>query len=351
MANRGRPRHPDILTPREWEVLELLRSGASNAQIAERLGVTERTAKFHVSEILSKLGVASREEAASLPIPEHRRWWNRKLLWIGGAAAAATATAVIFLVASSAITTSKESTQFLGTMEPLGPDQVGNYDDPHDFKAFAKELGRATEQGNVQWFMDNTTFEDYKCYPDDPHVPPPRPPDSCPDENPNDVVVPAIRIVAIDWEGDDVDAEEYGFGARMGVVADHKQYSDFIRRSLTEYKTDYADRYGGGKTQLHAYGRHGPEYASGGDGMTAIVGGINELSARGNEVDNARRVVLDFDAVYEGGRWTIGTVWYESDQRFVVVDLDAGSAQAKKEMGQTVVWQFWQRLQAVPNQQ
>ena len=57
MASRGRPRHPDILTPREWEVLELLRDGASNAQIAERLGITERTAKFHVSEILSKLGL------------------------------------------------------------------------------------------------------------------------------------------------------------------------------------------------------------------------------------------------------------------------------------------------------
>ena len=116
MPSRGRPRHPEILTPREWDVLELLRSGASTAEIAERLGITERTAKFHVSEILSKLGVASREEAASLPIPERRRWWHWKLLWIGGAAAAATATTVIVLVASSAITTSKESTQFLGTM-------------------------------------------------------------------------------------------------------------------------------------------------------------------------------------------------------------------------------------------
>src|SRR5213593_3798896 len=74
MANRGRPRHPDILTPREWEVLELLRSGASNAQIAERLSITERTVKFHVSEILSKLGVGSREEAARIALPELRRW-------------------------------------------------------------------------------------------------------------------------------------------------------------------------------------------------------------------------------------------------------------------------------------
>jgi len=101
MASRGRPRHPDILTPREWEVLELLRSGASNAQIAERLGITERTAQFHVSEILSKLGVASREEAAALPLPERRRWWAAWPLWarIAGAATVAAAAAGLAILA------------------------------------------------------------------------------------------------------------------------------------------------------------------------------------------------------------------------------------------------------------
>src|SRR2546426_9325133 len=94
MANRGRPRHPDILTPREWEVLELLRSGASNAQIAERLGITERTAKFHVSEILSKLGVATREEAATLALPERRRRWAAWPWWARIAGAATVAAAV-----------------------------------------------------------------------------------------------------------------------------------------------------------------------------------------------------------------------------------------------------------------
>ena len=43
MGRRGRPPHPDILTPREWEVLALLRSGASNEEIAEQLGVTLST--------------------------------------------------------------------------------------------------------------------------------------------------------------------------------------------------------------------------------------------------------------------------------------------------------------------
>lgn len=73
MKRRGRPAYPDVLTPREWEVLGLLREGLSNEQIAERLGITLRTAKFHVSEILSKLGVATREQAAAWTQEERPR--------------------------------------------------------------------------------------------------------------------------------------------------------------------------------------------------------------------------------------------------------------------------------------
>ena len=53
------------LTPREREVLELLAHGLSNRQIAERLGISEHTAKFHVAAISGKLGAASRTEAVS----------------------------------------------------------------------------------------------------------------------------------------------------------------------------------------------------------------------------------------------------------------------------------------------
>ncbi len=62
---RGRPPYPDLLTPREQEVLELLRQGLTNQQIADRLGIGVYGARYHVSEILSKLGVSSREEAAA----------------------------------------------------------------------------------------------------------------------------------------------------------------------------------------------------------------------------------------------------------------------------------------------
>jgi two-component system, NarL family, nitrate/nitrite response regulator NarL len=51
------------LTPREAEVLALLAEGLANKSIAQRLGVSERTAKFHVESILGKLGAENRSEA------------------------------------------------------------------------------------------------------------------------------------------------------------------------------------------------------------------------------------------------------------------------------------------------
>jgi DNA-binding CsgD family transcriptional regulator/tetratricopeptide (TPR) repeat protein len=54
------------LTPRETEVLELLAEGRTNRQIAETLFISESTAGVHVSNILGKLGVANRVEAAAI---------------------------------------------------------------------------------------------------------------------------------------------------------------------------------------------------------------------------------------------------------------------------------------------
>jgi NarL family two-component system response regulator LiaR len=59
------------LTEREQEVLGLLVEGLNNLQIAERLVVSRSTVKFHVSSILSKLGVSSRTEAVALALKNH----------------------------------------------------------------------------------------------------------------------------------------------------------------------------------------------------------------------------------------------------------------------------------------
>jgi DNA-binding NarL/FixJ family response regulator len=51
------------LTPREVQVLHLLAEGLRNKEIALRIGVSERTATFHVGNVLGKLGADSRTEA------------------------------------------------------------------------------------------------------------------------------------------------------------------------------------------------------------------------------------------------------------------------------------------------
>jgi DNA-binding NarL/FixJ family response regulator len=60
------PRERPALSSREWEILELLAEGTSTADIANRLFLSQVTVRRHISSILSKLGVASREEAVRL---------------------------------------------------------------------------------------------------------------------------------------------------------------------------------------------------------------------------------------------------------------------------------------------
>jgi DNA-binding CsgD family transcriptional regulator len=75
--SRGRPPYPGILTPREQEVVALLQEGLTNDEIAERLGISESGARYHVSEIISKLGVVSRYEAAAWqPAVSGRRFFG-----------------------------------------------------------------------------------------------------------------------------------------------------------------------------------------------------------------------------------------------------------------------------------
>jgi len=56
----GRPAHPDVLTRAEWRVVEAVRHGLTNRQIALRLEVTVDAVKYHVTNVLQKLGLSSR---------------------------------------------------------------------------------------------------------------------------------------------------------------------------------------------------------------------------------------------------------------------------------------------------
>jgi NarL family two-component system response regulator LiaR len=61
----------DALTDRQKEVLALVVQGLSNAEIAERLVISQATVRYHVSTILSKLGAANRAEAAAMAVKRH----------------------------------------------------------------------------------------------------------------------------------------------------------------------------------------------------------------------------------------------------------------------------------------
>jgi DNA-binding NarL/FixJ family response regulator len=66
VAGDDRPSKLDILTGREREVLDVLATGATNKAIAERLFISEKTVSVHVTNLLAKLGVTNRTEAAAV---------------------------------------------------------------------------------------------------------------------------------------------------------------------------------------------------------------------------------------------------------------------------------------------
>ncbi|WP_447585803.1 LuxR C-terminal-related transcriptional regulator [Pseudoxanthomonas mexicana] len=80
MSKRGRPQFDDVLTPAEWKVVEFVRHGLTNADIARRQGVSPDAVKYHVANVLQKLGMTSRHQirkwsgirkASPLSIPRH----------------------------------------------------------------------------------------------------------------------------------------------------------------------------------------------------------------------------------------------------------------------------------------
>lgn len=65
-TNRGRPPHGDVLTPTEWRILHAVQHGMSNVEIARRRGTSVDAVKFHVANVLAKMGASNRRELRKL---------------------------------------------------------------------------------------------------------------------------------------------------------------------------------------------------------------------------------------------------------------------------------------------
>lgn len=149
MTRRGRPPHPDVLTPREWEVLALLREGLTDQAIADRIDISLDGAKYHVREILSKLGVASRHEAAAwqpeAPAPA-RRWLALPVaLRIAGALVMVAAVGGLGLLAWGVVRTSDEA----GRQDALELPTPGS----------APQLGEDEALLRAAWFVNGDSRE------------------------------------------------------------------------------------------------------------------------------------------------------------------------------------------------
>lgn len=58
--SRGRPPHDDVLTPTEWRIVHAIQHGMTTRAIARRRGVSVDAVKYHVSNVLAKLGLSDR---------------------------------------------------------------------------------------------------------------------------------------------------------------------------------------------------------------------------------------------------------------------------------------------------
>ncbi len=67
-SRRGRPPHADLLTPTEWRIVHAIQHGMSNREIARRRGVSLDAVKYHVANVVAKLGLANRQAV--------RRWFR-----------------------------------------------------------------------------------------------------------------------------------------------------------------------------------------------------------------------------------------------------------------------------------
>lgn len=344
-------RRTDELSERERQVLDLVRLGLTNEEIARRLGISPAGAKYHVSQILSKLGVSSREEAVALALEERRPWWTRVLAWglaakVAGAAVVVAALGgigvLVYGLAATGGTGEDDGSSPATTAAPVATAApsvaIGSYGDPYSAGSFLAELDVTVRNADVDWFLANTAFPDLPC---DQQGAFPSAAPACAGLPPGSVV-PGVTVGVLQSEG---------------FATDREGYAALIRDYMTNFDSAASDEYGDGRPRLYAWGIRSAEFGKDSSLpayvtaiVTRIVGAETGEGAPSPTFPPAGRSVILFDAGYDGNGWRIQHLSIGGgrlDPLAVAQMLDPAGRGAPDGARLWEFWSPWERSRAV----
>ena|SRR2546428_4797755 len=195
---------------------------------------------------------------------------------------------------------------------------VGSFDDRYDFRSFAERLSNATETADVQFFMDNVSFQPTNCI----AMGIPAPPESCKDQ-PVGATVPGIVLGR--WQSE-------------GQILDTSGYEKFVRDFLANPSNESPDKFGDAKAGLYAFAVFKSQLP-----MSTPLGAAQVVQAISTRIvagPPPGRLVLFFDVAYDAERWSIVGLGLPAGAQTAFLDP---LSQEGIQQGAQTIFQFWSR--------
>jgi len=199
------------------------------------------------------------------------------------------------------------------------PTGIGSYDDPYDFRSFGEQIDTALRAGDVQFFLDNVTFEDVQCEGGEF----PALPESCNAALPGSSV-PAIIV---------------GVEASEGYYADANQYEAVLREYLQGFVPDAVDRFGDGRPQLYAYSIAKQLRSPG--GLTVVDAILTGIFPPAKPDAGPQRGVLVLNTSFDGAAWRVVGVYVAGPPYAVAFTLDPTGPETEPSGAE--LYKFWAR--------